>query len=153
MNLAIREALANVYSLSTLGGHITSWHSLYGTWHLVMVQGRITSPCSRCHGSVIARFKGPIWGPPGADRTQVGPMLAAWTLLSGMTSLYVDKALSLRHAPTRPQWVNTDRETRTLCCLLRWQVILCSLLENTFVHRWISRNLWNTQSAGSFQEY
>ena len=25
----------------------------------------------------------PIWGPPGADRTQVGPMLAPWTLLSG----------------------------------------------------------------------
>ena len=24
----------------------------------------------------IARFIGPIWGPPGADRTQVGPMLA-----------------------------------------------------------------------------
>ena len=27
---------------------------------------------------------GPTWGPSGADRTQVGPMLAAWTLLYGM---------------------------------------------------------------------
>ena len=27
----------------------------------------------------IARFMGPIWGPPGADRTQVGPVLAPWT--------------------------------------------------------------------------
>ena len=26
---------------------------------------------------------GPTWGLPGADRTQVGPMLAPWTLLSG----------------------------------------------------------------------
>ena len=26
---------------------------------------------------------GPTWDPPGADRTQVGPMLATWTLLSG----------------------------------------------------------------------
>ena len=26
---------------------------------------------------------GPTWGPSGADRTQVGPMLAPWTLLSG----------------------------------------------------------------------
>ena len=26
---------------------------------------------------------GPAWGPSGADRTQVGPMLAPWTLLSG----------------------------------------------------------------------
>ena len=32
--------------------------------------------------SLIARFMGPTWGPPGADRTQVGPMLDPWTLLS-----------------------------------------------------------------------
>ena len=38
------------------------------------------------NGSLIARFKGPIWGPSGADRTQVGPMLAPWTLLSGLVS-------------------------------------------------------------------
>ena len=36
--------------------------------------------------SLIARFMGPTWGPYGADRTQVGPMLAPWTLLSGMIS-------------------------------------------------------------------
>ena len=30
------------------------------------------------------RFTVPTWGPSGADRTQVGPMLAPWTLLSGM---------------------------------------------------------------------
>ena len=34
-------------------------------------------------GTLIARFIGPTWGPPGADRTQVDPMLAPWTLLSG----------------------------------------------------------------------
>ena len=33
--------------------------------------------------SRIARSMGPLWGPSGADRTQVGPMLAPWTLLSG----------------------------------------------------------------------
>ena len=38
--------------------------------------------------SQIARFMGPTWGPPGADRTQVGPMLAPWTLLSGFTKLW-----------------------------------------------------------------
>ena len=32
---------------------------------------------------LIARFVGPTWGPPGADRTQVDPMLATRTLLSG----------------------------------------------------------------------
>ena len=30
----------------------------------------------------IASFNGPTWGPSGADRTQVDPMLAPWTLLS-----------------------------------------------------------------------
>ena len=32
---------------------------------------------------LIAMFMGPTRGPSGADRTQVGPMLASWTLLSG----------------------------------------------------------------------
>ena len=32
----------------------------------------------------IASFMGPSWGPSGAVRTQVGPMLAPWTLLSGL---------------------------------------------------------------------
>ena len=36
--------------------------------------------------SLIGRFMGPTWGPSGADRTQVGPMLAPWTSLSGMLS-------------------------------------------------------------------
>ena len=31
----------------------------------------------------IAKFMGPTWGPPGSCRTQMGPMLASWTLLSG----------------------------------------------------------------------
>ena len=35
----------------------------------------------------IAKFVGPTWGPSGADRTQVGPMLAPWTLLSGASSV------------------------------------------------------------------
>ena len=37
---------------------------------------------SHCIEALIARFVGPTWGPSGADRTQVGPMLAPWTLLS-----------------------------------------------------------------------
>ena len=32
---------------------------------------------------------GPTWSPPGADRTQVGPVLATWTLLSGNVSILV----------------------------------------------------------------
>ena len=33
--------------------------------------------------TMIVRFMGPTWGPPGAERTQVGPMLAPRTFLSG----------------------------------------------------------------------
>ena len=31
---------------------------------------------------------GPTWGPSGVDRTQVGPMLTPWTLLSGTCSVH-----------------------------------------------------------------
>ena len=48
-----------------------------------MQEARITSTYS---SMMIARFMGPTWGPPGADRTLVGPMLAPWTLLSGLSS-------------------------------------------------------------------
>ena len=34
--------------------------------------------------SQIAKFMGPTWGPPGSCRPQMGPMLAPWTLLSGL---------------------------------------------------------------------
>ena len=40
---------------------------------------------------VFARFMGPTWGPPGADRTQVGPMLAPWILLCGLVDCIVGK--------------------------------------------------------------
>ena len=33
--------------------------------------------------TLIARFMGPTWDPSGADRTQVGPMSAPWTLQFG----------------------------------------------------------------------
>ena len=39
---------------------------------------------------LIAKLMGPTWGPSGADRTQVGPMLAPWTLLSGVFTIYLD---------------------------------------------------------------
>ena len=34
----------------------------------------------------IAKFMGPTWGTPGSCRPQMGPMLAPWTLLSGLMS-------------------------------------------------------------------
>ena len=37
--------------------------------------------------NLIATFMRPTWGPSGADRTQVGPMLAPWTLISGLATV------------------------------------------------------------------
>ena len=39
--------------------------------------------------TLMARFMGSTWDPPGADRTQVGPMLAPWSLLSGQVIITV----------------------------------------------------------------
>ena len=36
--------------------------------------------------SLTASFMGPTWGPSGADRSQMGPLLAPWSLLSGVAS-------------------------------------------------------------------
>ena len=59
------------------------------TWH--HKEPRQKQPCCwrYCHWklwsqSLIIRFMGPTWGPSGANRTQVGPMSAPWTLLSGI---------------------------------------------------------------------
>ena len=41
----------------------------------------------KVNASLIERFTGPTWGPSGTDRTQVGPMLVPWTLLSGILSI------------------------------------------------------------------
>ena len=43
--------------------------------------------------ALIARFTGQTWGPSGAVRTQVGPMLAPWTLLSGRSCLHIKTVL------------------------------------------------------------
>ena len=43
-------------------------------------------PFVGCMATLIARFMGPTWSPSGAGRTQVGPMLAPWILLSGCIS-------------------------------------------------------------------
>ena len=64
------------------------WKCLYASIaNIIIVSGNYMV-------SLIARFMGPTWGPSGADRTQVGPLLAPWTLLSGIclvASLYLIK--------------------------------------------------------------
>ena len=72
-------------------------------WHLKFM---FTSPYVGGGGviiwtSLIARFMGPIWDPSGANRTQMGPILAPWILLSGM--LYFNHIYILWFHHRRPQ--------------------------------------------------
>ena len=50
--------------------------------------------CPCCPWPIVS-FIGPTWGPSGADRTQVGAMLASWTLLYGYLSIVVANTLSV----------------------------------------------------------
>ena len=54
--------------------------------------------------TLIARFMGPTRGPHGADRTQVGPMLAPWTLLSGYTQQRSTLHFIIHHVPSLCAW-------------------------------------------------
>ena len=58
-------------------------HKQFATWihTLFSICATLDTP--------IARFLGPTWGLSGADRPQVGPMLASWTLLSGISFIIV----------------------------------------------------------------
>ena len=74
-----------------------------------------------------ARSMEPTWGPPGAGRTQVGPMLATWTLLSG-DSCYSKQG---HYVQTRTdclfQWHaishKTEKSIWTIQCSLRHMII------------------------------
>ena len=51
---------------------------------LCIEMGPMSQSVNHRNLSLIARFMRPTWGPSGAGRTQVGPILAPWSLLSGV---------------------------------------------------------------------
>ena len=62
---------------------------LPGTSELIFVRFKLPNavgpyPCMYHIPTQIAMFMVPTWGPPGTCRPQIGPMLAPWTLLSGL---------------------------------------------------------------------
>ena len=79
--------------LATQGAIALNWPCNPGIWPTAV-------------SALIARFMRPTWGPSGADRTQVGPMLASWTLLSGRLTC---KRLQHSHVQKR-------------CWLQRWSL-------------------------------
>ena len=70
----------------------------------------------KIYGPLIERFMGPTWGPVGVDRTQVGPILTQWTLLSGsnllLTWSFINKRLYIRAAS---RYAPSQWETALLC--------------------------------------
>ena len=56
--------------------------------------------------SLIAKFMGPTWGPPGPCRPQVGLMLAPWTLLSGITLVPMKQPWVI--------WINKCKSSKTI---------------------------------------
>ena len=111
-----------------------------------------------CHlMTLLARFMGPIWGPTWADRTQVGPMLTPWTLLSrddvhephdvdafevGISApkewqilSYCSNPASILwwYSPTFQQWV--DQDTSIFC---QWNTD-----SNLLIYTHSQNDLWN----------
>ena len=87
--------------------------------------------------SLKARFMGPTWGPSGADRAQMGPMLAPWTLLSGM--LY--NILSVRKMLLMPtsQWTWSSYNGYTMFIpsyIYIYIYIYCTTSTHNFSHIW-----------------
>ena len=97
---------------------------------------------------------GPTWGPSGADRTQVGPMLAPWTLLSGKPCFPYQLDDTIMCHPLilfHPHWWHHDVSLRTApvipiywcvgrlsaCCLLRGLPVPHLRVVNTScMHNW-----------------
>ena len=81
-NLASHTALSLMHGKSSLG-----WRR----W-------KYSAVCAERRMTLKARFMGPIWDPSGVDRTQVGPVLAPRTLLSGKIPRF-HTGLSENHGP------------------------------------------------------
>ena len=65
---------------------------MFGQGHLSVYISVTVPHCIREKWQILknpdTRFMWPTWRPPGAGRTQVGPMLATWILLSGKRLLH-----------------------------------------------------------------
>ena len=71
--------------------------------------------------SLRARFLGPTWGPSGTDRTQVGTMLAPWTLLPGIITCVCLQTIKLGVI-----WQQMSLVAGVSCVKLTWQTTLLS---------------------------
>ena len=84
---------------------------------------------------LTTRFMGPTWGPPGADMTQVGPMLAPWTLLSGPMGsfgIFFDISLNkLWNQQSIWQWFKTPCCSCGVTVIILVRYVVCTVLNKT----------------------
>ena len=71
----------------------------------------------------VARFMGPTWGPPGSCRSQMGPMLAPWTLLSGRSIDWNREASELKK-PLNKTFFNFSQPSRDVLHLIALEMFL-----------------------------
>ena len=86
---AKKWGLWNCLSFNATCAHSRSPASSEAGWLPLAACGHLGKPVLASHnnkGPQITRFMGPTWGPPGTCRSQMGPMLAPWTLLSGASN-------------------------------------------------------------------
>ena len=74
---------------------------------------------------------GPTWGPSGTDRTQIGPVLVPWTLLSGTFGF-----LTFRHRVTHTYFIELHHNSFSVGYIF-------------FRHNQLSAWMWETKYHGS----
>ena len=79
---AIYDCIKNCFMSFYTFGDMGPWYDDELTDNIFVEMIHLTLPLQV--SSLIARFMGPTWGLSGADRAVVSPMLAPWTLLSGL---------------------------------------------------------------------
>ena len=78
----------------------------------------------------------PTWGPSGADRTQVGPMLATWTLLTGVLSILLPYRFSIK-CQSDVMHLHTTYLLNESCVSLRVHTYCCHYYQSACMHTWI----------------
>ena len=131
-------------------------------WHPHSGHHPADIPSSSINFPLITRFMGPTWGPSGANRTQVGPMLAPWTLLSALAIFHKDSNYNHRYfAPLIPPCPDPEtthwdpdgfesciQQRKTTCLLsIRISFACARASKLTTTNMYIARARWECQAA------
>ena len=76
--------------------------------------------------TLIPRFMGPTWGPSGDNRTQVGPKLAPWSLISGYVCSPLHHVTKYNFYPRPVLAFGYCRCLRVSVCVWGWRTHTCA---------------------------